>query len=109
MSRGNPDRCLDIIEAIGKIERYQTKLSGPDVEMAYDAIVRQLGIIGEAAKSLDSDSKAAAPEIEWHKIVGLRNVAIQTPERRNSRVLPSEQFDHPRGCRQFSTRPQESC
>lgn len=50
MSRGNPDRCLDIIEAIGKIERYQTKLSGPDVEMAYDAIVRQLGIIDEAAK-----------------------------------------------------------
>ena len=39
MSRGNPDRCHDIIEAIGKIERYQTKLSGPDVEMAYDAIV----------------------------------------------------------------------
>ncbi|NMM91924.1 hypothetical protein B2J88_47930 [Rhodococcus sp. SRB_17] len=87
MSRSNPDRCHDIIEAIGKIERYQTKLSGPDVEMAYDAIVRQLGIIGEAAKSLDSDSKATAPEIEWHKIVGLRNVAIHEYFRLNSSIV----------------------
>ncbi|QQZ19718.1 DUF86 domain-containing protein (plasmid) [Rhodococcus sp. 21391] len=43
--------------------------------MAYDAIVRQLEIIGEAAKALEPDLKAKAPEIEWHKIAGFRNIA----------------------------------
>lgn len=53
-----------------------TKLGGADGDMAYDAVVRKLEVIGEAANRLSSDSKALASEIEWHKISGFRNIAI---------------------------------
>ena len=39
-----------------------------------DAVVRNLEIIGEAATRLPESIKQAAYEIEWRKIVGLRNI-----------------------------------
>jgi uncharacterized protein with HEPN domain len=40
---------------------------GPHDEMAYDAIVRNLEIIGEAASKLPADLRATRPEIPWPK------------------------------------------
>lgn len=87
MSRSARDRCQDILGAIAKIERYKAKLVGTDADMAFDAIVRQLAIIGEAANSIDIDSKALVPDIEWHKIVGLRNVAVHEYFRVDSSII----------------------
>jgi len=42
--------------------------------MAYDAVIRNLEIIGEAAKNLPEDVRACYPEIEWRRIAGLRDV-----------------------------------
>ena len=81
------DRCHDILGAITKIERYRSKLAGTDSEMAYDAIIRQLETIGEAANSIDKEAKALAPNIEWHKIIGLRNIAIHEYLRVNSSII----------------------
>ncbi|OFV72809.1 hypothetical protein RERY_66250 [Rhodococcus erythropolis] len=55
--------------------------------MAYDAIVRQLEIIGEAANGIDPESRALASGIEWHKIVGLRDVAIHEYFRLDSSII----------------------
>lgn len=49
---------------------------GVDGDMAYDAVVRNLEVIGEAANRLTADVKVLAPEIEWYKISGFRNIAI---------------------------------
>lgn len=87
MRRSDLDRCHDILGAIAKIERYQAKLAGTDSDMAYDAIVRQLEIIGEAANGIDLESRALASGIEWHKIVGLRNVAIHEYFRLDSSII----------------------
>ena len=38
-----------------------------------DAVVRNVEIIGEAANRLPDEFKDASPEIDWHKIRGLRN------------------------------------
>jgi uncharacterized protein with HEPN domain len=38
--------------------------------------LRHLQIIGEAARALPEDVRALAPEIPWHKIVGMRNVLV---------------------------------
>lgn len=38
--------------------------------------VRNLQIIGEAARGLPEDVRARAPEIEWPKIVGMRTVLV---------------------------------
>ena len=39
-----------------------------------DAVVRNLEVFGEAAGRLPESVRATAPEIEWRKIVGLRNI-----------------------------------
>ena len=39
-----------------------------------DAVVRNLEIIGEAAKNLPETVKDMTPDVEWFKIVGLRNI-----------------------------------
>jgi len=67
----------DILEAIDNIRNYTT---GMDYEMlsrdrkTQDAVVRNLEVIGEAAGRLPESVRATAPEIEWRKIVGLRNI-----------------------------------
>lgn len=42
--------------------------------MTYDAVIRNLEIIGEAAKNLPDEVRVHYPEIEWRKIAGLRDV-----------------------------------
>lgn len=39
-----------------------------------DAVLRNLEVIGEAAKNLPDEVTARAPEIEWRKIRGMRDV-----------------------------------
>jgi uncharacterized protein with HEPN domain len=38
--------------------------------------VRNLQIIGEAARGLPDDVRALAPDIEWPRIIGMRNVLV---------------------------------
>jgi uncharacterized protein with HEPN domain len=67
----------DILEAIGNIREY---VKGMDYEAfaqdrkTRDAVVRNLEIIGEAAGRLPESVRLAAPEIEWRKIMSLRNI-----------------------------------
>ena len=66
----------DIWESIEKIERYtkgMTRESFQNDEKTTDAVVRNLEIIGEAAGRLPEDFVNRNSEIEWAKIVGLRN------------------------------------
>lgn len=69
----------DILEAIRKIESYTKGLSYADFsksEMAVDAVVRNLEIVGEAVKGLPAEIKRSYPEEEWKKIAGLRDILI---------------------------------
>ena len=45
-------------------------------QKSIDAVVRNLEIIGEAANRLPDDFKERHSEIEWYKVVGLRNRII---------------------------------
>ena len=42
-------------------------------ERTYDAVVRNLEVIGEAVKQLPDLARALAPGIEWRKIAGTRD------------------------------------
>lgn len=44
--------------------------------MAYDAVLRNLAVIGEAVKALPDDFKTAHPQVPWPSIAGLRNVVV---------------------------------
>jgi len=65
-----------IKEAIESIEEF---LAGVDFQkfsenkMIFNAVVRELEIIGEAANSIDEDFKNQFSDIPWRKMIGMRN------------------------------------
>jgi uncharacterized protein with HEPN domain len=67
----------EILEAIANIRTY---IAGLDYDAfqrdrkTQDAVIRNLEIIGEAAGRLPETMRTAAPEVEWRKIAGLRNI-----------------------------------
>jgi uncharacterized protein with HEPN domain len=69
----------DMREAIEKIERYIAALSLEQFErndMVIDAVVRNLEIIGEAARNIPTDLRNKYPAAEWTRVVGFRNIVI---------------------------------
>lgn len=67
----------DIIEAIRRIRAFTDRMDfdafNGDLK-TQDAVVRNLEIIGEASGRLPEAVRHAAPEIEWRKVVGIRNI-----------------------------------
>ncbi len=41
-----------------------------------DAVLRNLQTMAESTQRLSDDSKAAYPEVEWHRIAAFRNVLV---------------------------------
>src|ERR1039458_3010414 len=77
MSNRPADLLLDDIrESIAKIERYTAGLDRAGFEAdekGVDAVVRNLEIIGEAARQMPEEFTRRNSQIEWRKIAGLRN------------------------------------
>jgi len=44
--------------------------------MAYDAVLRNLAVIGEAVRALPTETRALFPDVPWSSIAGLRNIVI---------------------------------
>ena len=69
----------DIIEAIETIQNYTLNMNKSDFlkdNKTQDAVIRNLEIIGEAARSIPEEYKKNTPSIEWRKIIALRNILI---------------------------------
>lgn len=69
----------DMIEAIGKIDRYIKEMTLNDFvndSKTVDAVVRNLEVIGEAANRISRSFQQQHPEIGWRQIIGLRNRVI---------------------------------
>jgi uncharacterized protein with HEPN domain len=69
----------DILEATRKITAYTRSLSKAaflEDEKTFDAVVRNLEVIGEAVKKLPEDLRAKHPALEWKKMAGLRDILI---------------------------------
>ena len=67
----------DILEAVKRIHGYvrdmDYKTFSSDLK-TQDAVIRNLEIIGEAARHLSPEMTSREPTIEWPKIMGLRNI-----------------------------------
>jgi uncharacterized protein with HEPN domain len=67
-----------IRDAIRRIEKYTA--DGEDAffadEMKQDAVVRNLEIMGQAAKNLSLEFKGGHPEVPWKQMAGTRDKII---------------------------------
>jgi len=77
VSRAEEERFADILEAIQRCQDYVPHLRSDDLaSMAYDALLRNLAVIGEAVRSLPSETREAMPDVPWASIAGLRNIVV---------------------------------
>jgi hypothetical protein len=70
---------LDMILAGRKIQQYVSGVTWEDFQnstLIQDASVRQLEIIGEAARRLSQPTRDSQPDIPWSAIISLRNRLI---------------------------------
>jgi uncharacterized protein with HEPN domain len=80
----------DMLDSTQKISNY-TK--GMDItsfssnSMAFDAVLRNLEIVGEATKKISRRIRTQYPEIEWKKIAGLRDIIIHEYFGINKKIL----------------------
>jgi uncharacterized protein with HEPN domain len=79
MSRERQMFLDDIRDSCRKIIKYTQGLSRQEFfsnTLVYDATLRNIEIIGEAAKHIPDSIRSQFSHIEWRKIVGLRDVVI---------------------------------
>jgi len=70
---------LHVLESIERIENFTKEVSRDKFfksEIVQDAVLRRLGIIGEAVKNLPENFKKKHPKVEWKKIAGTRDILI---------------------------------
>ena len=68
---------------------YRPRLDDPDPSIAataYDAVLRNLAVIGEAVRALPEEVKKREPDVLSASIAGLRNVVVH----KNFRVDPAQ-------------------
>lgn len=69
----------DILEATAKIRQFTVGFTlekfSADTK-TFDAVIRNLEIIGEAIKKVPEDMRKKYPDVEWKKIAGLRDILI---------------------------------
>lgn len=75
----DPAYIRDILEAAKLARSYLTEV---DLEafarntQLQDAVIRRLEIMGEAARRVSEETKAAHPGIPWRLMIGMRNQVI---------------------------------
>ena len=77
MSRSWELFLQDIEEAALKIQRHTLGVSFEEFvanDLLYDAVVRNLEVMGEAAKGIPAEVRSRTPSVDWRRIAGLRDV-----------------------------------
>jgi len=76
MKRDDTVYVRHILDAIESIEGYTRGMSENEFlthSMAHDAVVRQIEIIGEAARDISGEFQSKHPKLPWAIMVGIRN------------------------------------
>jgi uncharacterized protein with HEPN domain len=82
MSALQPDDHLylrHILDAIAQTQEYLGSVTAEQFRasrLLQDAVIRNLEVVGEAAKRLSPECKAAAPSVPWRRVTGMRDKLI---------------------------------
>lgn len=77
MSRSWELFLRDMVEAAQRVLRYTAERPLEAFvadEMAYDATLRNLEILGEAAKNIPGEVRQLHPDVDWRGVAGLRDI-----------------------------------
>lgn len=76
--RDDREGLLDIAEAIERIEKYTARgrSAFDEDELIQTWVLHHLQIIGEAVRALSAETTSNSDEIEWQKIIGMRNILV---------------------------------
>ena len=77
MSRDESLYLSDIRDACEKVLRFTKGMTYKDFvhdDLHFDAVLRNLEVIGEAVKNVSEETRQKRPEIKWRKIAGFRDV-----------------------------------
>lgn len=77
MSRDESLYFADIIESCEKVLRFTKGMTYKDFvhdDLHFDAVLRNLEIIGEAVKNVSEEARQKYPNVKWHKIAGFRDI-----------------------------------
>lgn len=79
MSRDEATYVADMVEACARVQEYTAGLDVAGLRCdrkTVDAVVRNLEVLGEAAKRVSDAVRARAPNVPWREIAGMRDVLI---------------------------------
>jgi uncharacterized protein with HEPN domain len=79
MKRDDTVYLHPILDAIDLIEECTEGMSENEFlsnSMAHDAVIRQVEIIGEAARNVSDEFQKKYPRLPWAKMIGIRNKII---------------------------------
>ncbi len=79
MSKDDSLYLRHILDAIANIESFLKDVNQDyfkSSKLVQDAVIRNLEIIGEAAKRVPKKYKDQCPAVEWKKVSGMRDVLI---------------------------------
>jgi len=77
--RRDRERLLDMMEALDSPAQSLVNCTDEQFlsnDLLYDARAHKLTIVGEAAARISDDLKERHKQIEWRKVIGLRNVLV---------------------------------
>jgi uncharacterized protein with HEPN domain len=72
-------RLKDILEAIERVRRYTEGMTFDDFcndTKTVDAVVRNVTVIGEAARHVAEDVVTSHPDLPWREMRDIRNVVV---------------------------------
>ncbi len=70
----------DLIDSMDQVMAYVDGMTFNEFEkdkMRIDAVLRNIQIIGEAARNISQEIKEKYPDIPWRRMIGLRNIVVQ--------------------------------
>jgi uncharacterized protein with HEPN domain len=83
-------RVSDLLTAIDRIEAYTKGMDFAAFEKddkTIDAVVRNITVLGEAARAMPPDVVTAHPEIPWQDMKDMRNVVVHAYFGLNKQIL----------------------
>ena len=94
MSRTARDRLIDIsdaaagvLKAVDALERAEADHAQEEAQLAFDALLYRLLVIGEAVKALPEELLALQPSVPWREIARLRDLLAHHYYRVDAQVI----------------------